>query len=64
MVARFLRRLIAPAVARDADRLIASHGGGAVYLARHVVLAAQEKRPDGHWCRVLAEVERRLKWAS
>ena len=61
MLDRLWRRLLWPAVMRDADRLIAAHGRGAYGMARLGATAAREMDGQGHWCSVAQEVARRLE---
>ena len=61
MLDRLWRRLLWPAVMRDADRLIEAHGRGAYGMARLGATAAREVDGQGHWCRVALEISRRLE---
>ena len=61
MLDRLWRRLLWPAVMRDADRLIAAHGRGAYGMARLGATAAREVDGHGHWCSVAREIARRLE---
>ncbi len=61
MLDRLLRRLIRPAVMRDADRLIEAHGRGAYGMARLGATAAREAEGSGHWGSVAREIARRLE---
>lgn len=61
MLDRLWRRLIWPAVMRDADRLIEAHGRGAYGMARLGATASREVDGDGHWCSVAREIARRLE---
>lgn len=65
-MATMLRRLVFvlmdhPA-ARGCERLIRSHGSGALDMARHAVFSAGEADRGGAWTRVLTEVERRSNY--
>ena len=61
MLDRLWRRLLWPAVMRDADRLMTAHGRGAYGMARLGATAAHEVDGHGHWCRVAREIARRLE---
>lgn len=61
MLDRLWRRLLWPAVMRDADRLIAAHGRGAYGMARLGATASHEVDGHGHWCSVAREIARRLE---
>ncbi len=61
MFFRLVRRVLAPAVMGDADRLIENHEAGAAFLVRHILSATHDRGSGEHWRRVLAEIERRLK---
>ena len=64
MLPRFIRRIIAPAVVSDADRLIADHEDGAAPLTRQILSAADRRHTGGHWRRVLTEIGRQGNWMA
>ena len=61
MLDRLWRRLLWPAVMRDADRLIKAHGRGAYGMARLGATASGEVDGCGHWCGVAREIARRIE---
>ena len=62
MLRRFLAFFLGKTAARDAERLIRSHGSGALSMARHAVQASRESSRSDYWTRVLREVENRSKY--
>ena len=62
MLRRILSRLWLRAVASDVTRLFVSHGGDALFMARHAAMAAREGGRAGHWSRVLRRIETRARY--
>ncbi len=64
MLDRFWRRLLWPAVMKDADRLIEAHGRGAYGMARIGAKANRETDGKGHWSAVAFEIGRRFEYEA
>ena len=62
MLRRLALMILHRDVGVDADRLMASHGSTALFVARHAVAASRETDPKDHWSRVRAEIEFRTPY--
>ena len=62
MLRRYLALFFGKTAVRDAERLIRSHGSGALSMARHAVQASRETRRGDHWTRVLRRIEHRSNY--
>ena len=61
MLQNVWRRVLRPAVMRDADRLISAHGRGAYGMARIGATASHDTDGTGHWSEVAREIARRWR---